>query len=103
MCHLRTPIITDDALLFCIINSPEDFVALQEDIDKIWSWSRANFLTLNMTKCKYMIVFGVDISKIINVDQEEEGTKDRSLWYSRNNRSRLREFTVNYNGLRVVS
>ena len=46
----------DDVLLFRIINSPEDFVALQEDIDKIGSWSRANFLTLNRTKCKYMIV-----------------------------------------------
>ena len=46
----------DDVQLFRIINSPEDFVALQEDIDKIGSWSRANFLTLNRTKCKYMIV-----------------------------------------------
>ena len=46
----------DDVLLFRIINSPEDFVALQEDIDKIGSWSCANFLTLNRTKCKYMIV-----------------------------------------------
>ena len=46
----------DDVLLFRIINSPEDFVALQEDIDKIGSWSYANFLTLNRTKCKYMIV-----------------------------------------------
>ncbi len=46
----------DDVLLFRIINSPEDFVALQEDIDKIGSWSSANFLTLNRSKCKYMIV-----------------------------------------------
>ena len=46
----------DDVLLFRIINSPEDFVALQEDIDKIGSWSCANFLTLNRTKCKYIIV-----------------------------------------------
>ena len=32
----------DDILLFKIINSPEDFVSLQEDIDKVGSWSSAN-------------------------------------------------------------
>ena len=36
----------NDVLLFRIINSPEDLVALQEDIDKVGSWSSANFLTL---------------------------------------------------------
>ncbi len=46
----------DDVLLVRIINSHEDFVALQEDIDRIGSWSSANFLTLNRTKGKYMIV-----------------------------------------------
>ena len=46
----------DDVLLFRIINSPDDFVALQEDIDKVGSWSSANFLTLNRAKCKYMVV-----------------------------------------------
>ena len=46
----------DDVLLSRIIHSPEDFVALQEDIDKVGSWSSANFLTLNRAKCKYMVV-----------------------------------------------
>ena len=46
----------DDVLLFRTINSPEDFVALQEDIDKVESWSCANFLALNRDKCKYMVV-----------------------------------------------
>ena len=46
----------DDILLFRTINSPNDYVALQEDIDKVGSWSCTNFLTLNRAKCKYMIV-----------------------------------------------
>ena len=46
----------DDILLFRTINSPNDFFALQEDIDKVGSWSCTNFLTLNRAKCKYMIV-----------------------------------------------
>ena len=45
-----------DILLFRTINSPNDYVALQEDIDKVGSWSCTNFLTLNRAKCKYMIV-----------------------------------------------
>ena len=46
----------DDVLLFRIINSPEDFDALQKDVDKVGSWSSANFLALNRAKCKYMVV-----------------------------------------------
>ena len=43
----------DDVLLFCIINSHQEFLALQEDIDKVGRWSCANYLTLNRAKCKY--------------------------------------------------
>ena len=46
----------DDVLLFRIINSPEDFDRLQNDIDEVGNWSSINFLTLNRDKCKYMIV-----------------------------------------------
>ena len=46
----------DDILLFCLINSSEDFVALQDDIDKVGLWSCTNYLKLNQAKCKYMIV-----------------------------------------------
>jgi len=46
----------DDVLLFRTINSSDDFVALQEDIDKVASWSCTNFLALNRDKCKYMVV-----------------------------------------------
>ena len=42
----------DDVLLFRVINSPEDFDRLQNDIDKVGNWSSINFLTLNRDKCK---------------------------------------------------
>ncbi len=51
---------TDDVLLVRIINSHEDFAALQEDIDRIGSWSSANFLTLNRTKCRSLAFFTED-------------------------------------------
>ena len=43
-------------LLFRTINSLDDFAALQEDVDKVASWSCTNFLALNRDKCKYMVV-----------------------------------------------
>ena len=46
----------DDVLLFRLINSSEDFAALQNDIDKVGLWSCNNYLKLNQAKCKYMIV-----------------------------------------------
>ena len=46
----------DDVLLFRVINSPEDFDRLQNDIDEVGNWSSIKFLTLNRDKCKYMIV-----------------------------------------------
>ena len=45
-----------DVLLFRVINFPEDFARLQNDIDKVGNWSSINFLTLNRDKCKYTIV-----------------------------------------------
>ena len=46
----------DDVLLFRVINSPEDFAKLQDDIDKVGNRSCTNHLTLNRDKCKYMTV-----------------------------------------------
>ena len=43
-------------MLFRLINSSEDFVALKGDIDKVGLWSCTNFLKLNQAKCKYMII-----------------------------------------------
>ena len=46
----------DDVLLYRTISSPEDFVTLQEDINKVGNWSSSNFLTLNRAKCKFMTI-----------------------------------------------
>jgi len=40
----------DDVLLYRTISSPDDFVKLQEDINKVGNWSSTNFLTLNRAK-----------------------------------------------------
>lgn len=49
-------IYADDILLYRTINSEHDYVLLQSDINTITSWSSANFLTLNKSKCKFMIL-----------------------------------------------
>ena len=45
----------DDLLLYRPISSPRDFL-LSRTIILLQGWSNANFLTLNPSKCKYMIV-----------------------------------------------
>ena len=44
----------DDLLLFRPIHSQEDYHHLQADM--IEDWVNSNYLTLNLTKCKYMVV-----------------------------------------------
>ena len=46
----------DDLLLFRPIQSQEDYHHLQGDILMIEDWVNSNYLTLNLTKCKYMVV-----------------------------------------------
>jgi len=46
----------DHVLLYRTISSPDDFVKLQEDIDKVGNWSSTNFLTFNRAKCKFMTI-----------------------------------------------
>ena len=46
----------DDLLLYKPISSPRDFLFVQNDIANIEGWSIANFLSLNPSKCKYMIL-----------------------------------------------
>ena len=46
----------DDLLLHREINHAEDYLKLQQDVDKIANWVDVNKLTLNSKKCKYMIV-----------------------------------------------
>ena len=46
----------DDLLLFHPIKSQEDYHHLQADIQMIEDRVNSNYLTLNLTKCKYMVV-----------------------------------------------
>ena len=46
----------DDALLYRPISHPDDFLAVQSDINMIKGWSDEHLLQLNPTKCKYMIL-----------------------------------------------
>ena len=38
------------------ISSTADYAELQQDIDLIYSWSAANLMTFNVSKCKCMLV-----------------------------------------------
>ena len=45
-----------------------------------------------------------NLSKIINIDQKrKKGTKNRALWYSRDNMSRQTRFTITHNRLASCS
>ena len=46
----------DNLLLYRSISSPSDFLFVQNDIANVEGWSIANFLNLNLTKCKYMVL-----------------------------------------------
>ncbi len=46
----------DDMLLYKAINSDSDFQGLQSDVNRIQEWVTANHLSLNSSKCKWMLV-----------------------------------------------
>jgi len=46
----------DDILLYRTISSAADYIKLQEDIDQIYGWSTTNLMTLNVCKCKCMLI-----------------------------------------------
>jgi len=43
-------------LLYRKIDSTEDFIVLQRDINTINNWTKENHLTFNVAKCKYMLI-----------------------------------------------
>ena len=43
-------------LLYRVINSAEDYTILQKDVDTLSSWVHKNNLTLNVLKCKFMVM-----------------------------------------------
>ncbi len=46
----------DDMLLYRKIDGPEDYTALQSDINAVSNWVKDNYLTFNTAKCKYMLI-----------------------------------------------
>jgi len=52
----QTVLYAEDLLLFCPTKIQEDYHHLQDDILTIEDWVNSNYLTLNPTKCKYMVV-----------------------------------------------
>jgi hypothetical protein len=46
----------DDILLYRPITSPDDYYALQADIDTLSRWTTLNAMTFNAAKCKYMSI-----------------------------------------------
>ena len=52
----KVTLYADDMLLYRPISCPQDYVDLQNDIDTIASWVRANYLSFNISKCKYMAI-----------------------------------------------
>ena len=46
----------DDLLFYKPILQLSDFLDVQEDVSKVEVWSTTNHLSLNPTKCKYMII-----------------------------------------------
>ena len=54
--NTRLILYADDMLLYKPIRCTQDLVDLQSDTDKIGEWTRENFLTLNSSKCKTMLI-----------------------------------------------
>ena len=46
----------DDVLLYKTISSSSDYEDLQRSVDCVSTWSYENFLNLNQTKCKFMLI-----------------------------------------------
>ena len=46
----------DDLFLYRLIGDQRDFIFLQMDIDKVADWIGENELSLNISKCKAMVI-----------------------------------------------
>ena len=70
----------DDVLLYRPIHCPGDYTYLQQNINALHTWSEANLLQFNPSKCRYMVVsrkvtpvlpdsdLGIDGSSLVKVD-----------------------------------
>ena len=55
-CGSLTTLYADDMLLYREISCPEDYAKIQSDRNILSTWVDKNNLTLNGSKCKYMII-----------------------------------------------
>ena len=55
-CGSLTTLYADDMLLYREISCPDDYAKIQSDINTLSTWVDKNNLTLNGSKCKYMII-----------------------------------------------
>jgi len=73
----------DDIKLWSCIQSSEDCIRLQQDLDALYSWSQANKIPFNMQKCK-MLNIGrrFDFTYTLGSHQLEwcEAEKDLGVW-----------------------
>ena len=46
----------DDRMLYRPIRTPDDYIQLQMDIDKLCVWTKNNLMQYNVNKCKYIII-----------------------------------------------
>ena len=47
---------TDDFVPYTPVSDPDDFLTIQSDLDSLKKWSQNQYLQLNPTKCKYMLL-----------------------------------------------
>jgi hypothetical protein len=55
--HSRYLLFADDIKIYRAINSPEDCILLQSDVDSIWGWCAANCMKLNIDKSQVITFF----------------------------------------------
>lgn len=53
--HSQLLLFADDTNIFKTITSDHDFLLLQEDLDNFSSWCQHNKLTVNVSKCAYIV------------------------------------------------
>ena len=55
-CGSHVTLYADDLLLYREISCPEDYAMLQSDVNTLSKWVDKNKLTLNASKCKFMLI-----------------------------------------------
>ena len=79
-----TPLLADGSLLFRIINSQQDGILLQEDLDALGMWERTWQMGFNATKCSVMHILPSNKKRVIQTSYHIHGhnleTEDSSKY-----------------------